>query len=62
MLLQSYQPIIFQYSQQIKLYLDINIYIVSDWLLFNATSAIFQLYDGKNKLILYEMMMRSALY
>jgi len=62
MLLQSYQPIILQYSQQIKLYLDINIYIVSDWLLFNATSAIFQLYDGENKLILYEMMMRSALY
>jgi hypothetical protein len=29
---------------------------------FNATSAIFQLYHGENKLILNEMMMRSALF
>jgi len=30
--------------------------------LFNTNSAIFQLYHGENKLILNEMMMRSALY
>jgi len=35
---------------------------VSERLLFNANSAIFQLYDDENKLILNEMMMRSALY
>ena len=35
---------------------------MSEWLLFNATSAIFQLYHGENKLIFNEMMMRSALY
>jgi hypothetical protein len=33
---------------------------VSEWLLFNANSAIFQLYHGENKLIFNEMM--SALY
>jgi hypothetical protein len=36
--------------------------IVSEWLLFNANSAIFQLYHGENKLIFNEMMMRSTLY
>jgi len=30
--------------------------------LFNANSAISQLYHGENKLIFNEMMMRSALY
>jgi hypothetical protein len=35
---------------------------VSEWLLFNANSAIFQLYHGENKLIINEMMMRSTLY
>jgi hypothetical protein len=35
---------------------------VSEWLLFNANSAIFQLYHGENKLIFNEMMMRSAMY
>jgi len=35
---------------------------VSEWLLFNANSAIFQLYHGVNMLIFNEMMMRSALY
>ena len=35
---------------------------VSEWLLFNANSSIFQLYHGENKLIFNEMMMRSALY
>jgi len=30
--------------------------------LFNANSAIFQLYHGKNKLIFDEMMMMSALF
>ena len=34
----------------------------SEWLLFNANSAILQLYHGENKLILNEMMMRSVLY
>ena len=34
---------------------------MSEWLLFNAHSAIFQLYHGENKLIFNEMMMRSAL-
>jgi hypothetical protein len=36
--------------------------LVSERLLFNANSVIFQLYHGKNKLIFNEMMMRSALY
>jgi hypothetical protein len=35
---------------------------VSEWLLLNANSAIFQLYHGENKLIFNEMMMRSALF
>jgi hypothetical protein len=35
---------------------------VSEWLLFNANSAIFQLYIGENRLIFNEMMVRSALY
>jgi hypothetical protein len=35
---------------------------LGEWLLFNANSAIFQLYHGENKLIFNEMMMRSALY
>jgi hypothetical protein len=35
---------------------------VSEWLLFNANSAIFQLYNGENKLIFNMMMMRSDLY
>jgi hypothetical protein len=35
---------------------------VSEWLLFNANSAIFHLYYGDNKLIVNEMMMRSALF
>ena len=35
---------------------------VSEWLLFNANSAIFQLYHGKKLLIFNEMMMKSALY
>jgi hypothetical protein len=34
---------------------------VSEWLLFNANPAIFQLYHGENKLIFNEMMMRSGL-
>ena len=35
---------------------------VSEWLLFSANSAIFQLYRGENKLIFNEMTIRSALY
>jgi len=37
-------------------------YVVSEWFLFNANSAIFQLYHGENKLIFHEMIMRSTLY
>jgi hypothetical protein len=37
--------------------------VINEWLLFNANSAIFQLYHGgENKLIFNEMMMRSALF
>ena len=36
--------------------------LVNEWLLFNASSAIVQLYHGENKLIFNEMMMRSALF
>ena len=39
-----------------------NAYEMSEWLLFNAISAIFQLFHGENKLIFTEMMMRSSLY
>jgi hypothetical protein len=35
---------------------------VNEWLFFNTNSAIFQLYYGENKLIINEMMMRSALF
>jgi hypothetical protein len=35
---------------------------VSEWLLLDTKSASFQLYQGENKLIFNEMMMRSALY
>ena len=35
---------------------------LSEWLLFNTNSAIFQLYHGENKLIFNEMMLRSAVY
>jgi hypothetical protein len=37
-------------------------YNVSEWLLFNANSAIIQPYHGENKLIFNEMMMNSALF
>ena len=35
---------------------------LSEWLLFNTISAVFQLYHDENKFIVNEMMMRSALY
>jgi deoxycytidine triphosphate deaminase len=35
---------------------------VSEWLLFNTNSAIFQLYHGENKLIFDEMMTMYTLY
>jgi hypothetical protein len=35
---------------------------MSEWLLFNTNSAIFQLYHGENKLIFNEIMKKSALY
>ena len=36
--------------------------LVSEWLLLNANSAIFQLYHDEDKLIFNEIMMRSALF
>ena len=36
--------------------------MISERLLLNANSAIFQLYHDQNKLIFHEMMMQSALY
>jgi hypothetical protein len=39
-----------------------NIYRVSEWLLFSAISAFFQLYNDENKLISNDMMMMHALY
>jgi hypothetical protein len=35
---------------------------VTEWLLFNANSAVFQLNHDENKLIVNEMIVRSALY
>ena len=35
---------------------------MSEWLLFNANSAIFQLYHDKNKLISNDTMIRCTLY
>jgi hypothetical protein len=35
---------------------------MSDWLLSNANSVIFQLYHGENRFIFNEMMMSSVLY
>ena len=43
-------------------YKKANCFGVSKRLLFNANSALFQLYYGENKLIFNEMMMRSALF
>ena len=43
-------------------YLEVHQVRVSEWLLFNTNSAIFQLYHGENKLIVNEMMMKSALF
>ena len=39
-----------------------NVWVMSERLLLNANSAIFQLYHGENNLIFNEMRMRSALY
>jgi hypothetical protein len=36
--------------------------LLNEWLLFNANSAIFQLYHGESKLIFNYMMIRSALF
>jgi hypothetical protein len=36
-------------------------FVVSEWLLLNANLAIFQLYNGKHKLIFNETMMKSTL-
>jgi hypothetical protein len=45
-----------------KAFWQIQVKWVSEWLLFKAKSAIFQLYHGENKLIVNEMMMSSALF
>jgi len=37
-------------------------FVMSESLLLNANSAIFQLYHGENKLIFNKMIIRSALY
>ena len=42
--------------------IQMNLMVLSEWLMLNANSAIFQLYHGKNKLIFNEMMMSLALY
>ena len=44
------------------IYLHVRFNWVSEWLLFSANSAIFQLYHGENELIFNEMMMSSPLY
>ena len=44
------------------LLLNVIWYGVGEWLLFNANSAIYQLYQDDNKLIFNEMMMSSALF
>ena len=44
------------------IYLHLRFNWVSEWLLFSANSAIFQLYHGENELIFNEMMMSSPLY
>ena len=38
------------------------LFLVSEWLLFNANSAIVQLYHVEYKLIFNQMMMKSALF
>ena len=35
---------------------------MSEWVLFNTNSAIFQLYHGENKLFFNEMMLMTSLY
>ena len=62
-----YSPIIYDhFTNQFDHFINVFTYHiwhwVSEWLLFNANSAIFQLYHGKNKLIFNEMMMKSVLY
>jgi hypothetical protein len=42
----------------VRTLLRLTVLIVSELLLFNANSAIFQLYHGENKLMFNEMMMR----
>jgi hypothetical protein len=52
-----------EYGQSMDTYLSLHLSEwVSEWLLFNANSAIFQLYHDENKLIFIEMMMRSSLF
>ena len=37
-------------------------FVMSEWLLFNAKWAIFQIYNGENKLYFNEIMIMSPLY
>jgi hypothetical protein len=55
MLSKCYALHITTYDKCSKAHLMHKINIVSEWLLFNANSAIFQLYHGENKLIFNEM-------
>jgi hypothetical protein len=57
----DYQYVEKQSQNTVLVFKNINIW-VSEWLLFNANSAIVHLYHGENRLIFNEMMMRSALY
>jgi hypothetical protein len=43
-------------------YMLLHVRYVSEWLYFNANSAILQLYHGENKLIYNEMIRKSAMY
>jgi len=64
----KYEPTLYYYGiSYVKLMPILNdLFLIlptlSEWLLFNANSAIFQLYHGENKLNFNEMMMRSTLY
>jgi hypothetical protein len=49
------------YPERRKIILEESEWVV-DWLLFSANSAIVQRYNGENKLIFNEMMMKSALF
>ena len=49
-------------SQKPQTWLTLNYSWMSEWLLFNAKWAIFQLYHGENKLLVHSMIMMYTLY